>query len=496
MTALARLDRVLAGGPRPLPVAIGTLVAGIPLLYAAASSERLAALILVCSIGLAALAAWHEWLLSWRIVLAAIVLVILLIPIRRYSLPGALPFELEPYRVAVAVVLVAWIGALLVEPATRLRRTGLEAPMLAVVLALGLSVAANVGRIGALDVQAEVTKKLTFFASFLFIVILTASVIRTRRQQDTVLKVLVGGGAFIALSAMVEARVGYNVFDQLHRVIPILDQATEPLSARLDGRGGRLRAYASAQHSIALGAALALLVPFAIYLAFRTDRRRWWLACGVLIMGALATVSRTAVLMLVVEVIVIGILRPQLVTRFWPLAVPLLVVVQLAMPGTLGAFKGAFFPTGGLIAEQKGGAGTYGSGRIADLGPGLAEFSRTPIAGQGFGTRVTERTDPKYNAMILDNQWLALALETGLVGILAFLWLLVRALRRTGARARSDPSELGWLAAAFCAAVAAFGVSLFTYDTFSFIQVTFLLFLLLGLAARELAPVPRRARCA
>ena len=36
--------------------------------------------------------------IDWQVLLAGLVLVILFIPIRRFTLPAALPFELEPYR--------------------------------------------------------------------------------------------------------------------------------------------------------------------------------------------------------------------------------------------------------------------------------------------------------------------------------------------------------------------------------------------------------------
>ena len=69
----------------------------------------------------------------WRHLLAGLILVILLVPIRRYSLPADLPFQLELYRLFVAVLVVGWIGSLLVDRRVRLRRTGFEGP-LAVIL--------------------------------------------------------------------------------------------------------------------------------------------------------------------------------------------------------------------------------------------------------------------------------------------------------------------------------------------------------------------------
>src|SRR5918995_1221437 len=65
----------------------------------------------------------HRTLLAWRSLIAALVLLIFFIPIKRYSLPASLPFELEPYRLFVAVLVIVWIASLLVDGRIRLVRT-------------------------------------------------------------------------------------------------------------------------------------------------------------------------------------------------------------------------------------------------------------------------------------------------------------------------------------------------------------------------------------
>src|SRR4051812_44391090 len=50
---------------------------------------------------------WRS-LVTWHSMLSGLVLVILFIPIRTYSLPGSLPINLEPYRLVVALVAGAW----------------------------------------------------------------------------------------------------------------------------------------------------------------------------------------------------------------------------------------------------------------------------------------------------------------------------------------------------------------------------------------------------
>src|SRR5918999_2080826 len=101
----------------------------------------------------------------WRHVLVALVLVILFIPIRRYRLPVDLSFELEPYRVLVALILAGWGAALLVDPRVTLRRSGFERPLALIVLVVFASVLANPGEVGA--VESTVVKAIMFLLSFI-----------------------------------------------------------------------------------------------------------------------------------------------------------------------------------------------------------------------------------------------------------------------------------------------------------------------------------------
>jgi polysaccharide biosynthesis protein PslJ len=325
--------------------------------------------------------------LSWPGLLAATILIIVFIPIRRYTMPGALPFELEPYRVMIAFVTVGWLMSLLVDGRVRLRKSYLERPIYLIVCASLMSIIANSSRVKALAVEDIVVKKLTFFVSFIIVFYLILSVVRTHGTIDRLLKVLVGGGAIVGVCALVESRTHYNVFNNLSPVLPFLEPLDIP---DLDMRGARLRVFASSQHPIALGAFFAMLLPLSGYLGLRTGQRRWWIAAVLLALGAFSTVTRTSMLMIFAVGLVFLWLRPAHVKRMLPAVLPMLVVVHFALPGTLGTLEGAFFPEGGLIAEQAGRPGERGSGRIADLGPSLEEFADQPLFGQGFGTRVVD----------------------------------------------------------------------------------------------------------
>ena len=90
-----------------------------------------------------------------------------------------------------------------------------------------------------------------------------------------------------------------------------------------------------------------------------------------------------------------------------------------------------------LIKEQSYDEGAT-AGRVADLGPALDRWSRKPFLGSGFGTTVADPNAPKESEQqILDDQWLGSLLEIGALGVLALLWLFVRAVRRLTAGARA-----------------------------------------------------------
>jgi hypothetical protein len=435
----------------------------------------------------------YRRLLKWRSLVAAVVFVILFIPIKRYSLPASLPFSLEPYRLLVALVAVGWLTSLLIDPRVRFRRTPIDKPLRFFALAVVLSELANRQRVSA--VQSEVIKKLLFFLSFFIVLYLIVSVVRRFEDVDFLTRVLVAGGAVVATFALVERHTGYDVFNHLHTVAPFLHLSTANIPI-IPGRGGRLRVFASAQHPIALGAALAMLVPLAIYRAKCFGQRRWWAAAMVLTLGSLSTGSRTAIVMIGVIALTFLWLRGAEVRRFWPALFPALIIIHFAAPGSLGTIKESFFPQGGIIAQQTN--ASVGSGRIATLWPALhTEFSPNPLVGEGFGSRVVTPTKavPTPNGPILDDQWLGILLETGLLGALSLLWIFVRYIRRLAPLARADYSPRGWFIVSCIASVGGFAATMLFYDAFSFIQVTFMLFIIMGLGiSASLAPEPAVAR--
>jgi hypothetical protein len=470
--------RLVAGAARPWPVISGAIVLGALAILVLPIFAGVPAEAVTGAAGLLVLAALtRRFTFQWRSLIGFLILVILFVPIRRYVLPGGLPFQLEPYRLLVALIVAVWLTSLLIDRRVKLRKTGLEAPIALFVGAVGCSIVANEGRISDGKLDPAVFKSLTFLVSFFAVLYVIASVVRRKRDVIFLLKILVGGSAVVAAFAVVESRTGFNVFDHLDRNVPFLRRNYD---TALPPRIGRLRAYGPAEHAIALSAALAMMAPLAGYLAYVQRRNRWWVAMGVILLGCLATVSRTGVVMLGVEAFILVVLRPRQMKKLWPALLPLLVAVHIALPGTLGTLKESFFPPGGLKQEQLGfnGTGRLGAERLV---PTFKEINAHPIFGIGYGTRIVRSTNA--NAMILDDQWLVTLLEMGIVGVYALVWLFVRVIRRLMLEARRQEGDEVWLFAALAAALSGFMVSMLTFDALAFTQVSFMFYILVGLSA-------------
>jgi polysaccharide biosynthesis protein PslJ len=482
MGALVRENRV---PPSVAAIGAGLGILTVDVLTGGAHAETIAIALLtiVLAIWLARAAK------SWTVLVAALALVVLLIPNNgSYVLPEALPFKLEPYRVVVGLLLIGWIVSMLVDPRVRARASGFGGPLAAIICVILASDLVNPGRVGS--ASTYVVKALWLFFTFVLFYYMVVSVVRTRVVVERIITVVVSAGAIVGLAAIVQRRSGYDVFDHLHGVLPMFNYVPAAAAA-IEERGGHLRAFASSGHPIELSTVMAMMIPFAAYLAITRKQRAWWLAATILLLGDFAGGSRTGFIGIVVLVAVFLWLRPRQTLRCWPALIPMLAILHFAAPGAIGSLVEELFPKGGIVQqESETEVGPHGevvySSRLSRIGPELHEYlQHNPLVGEGYGTRVTGlhslNTD---NAIILDDEWLDTLLEVGVLGVLAWMWLFGLAIRRLGARAKleRDTTE-GWLPVAIAASIATFASSMFFFDAFGYVQATFMAFLLLALAA-------------
>ena len=319
---------------------------------------------------------------SWTGAIALLVLVVWLIPIKSYTLPVHLPFSLELYRLLLIFFVLAWIAAATAGK-QRIAAGGFAKPLILLGCVGVLSIVANLRVILNDGLQTQALKSLSYFLSFLIVYVLVASTVDSVGAVEKIMRVFVSGGVVVAVAAIYESRTHYNVFQHLQNWIPLLHPTH--LAGNGHIRDGRLRVMASAQHPIALGAALVMAVPPAFYLVSRAKTRgqafMWWAAGGVLLAGAVATVSRTVVLMALAMVAVGLYLRSDAVKRQWPVLLVLAVVVHFAAPGAVTHLYSAFFPKQGLAGSQQGKAAPSALDAWPTSRPASGAGSRLPSSG-------------------------------------------------------------------------------------------------------------------
>jgi hypothetical protein len=437
--------------------------------------------------------------ITWPNAIGAFALVIWLIPARGYRLPITLPFNLEPYRIVLAALILVLLAAVFSGRA-RFEFLGFGAPLAILAGTATLSAILNYESLSGVPGEGAF-KSLSYYLGFLLVFVLVASTIKTQAAMDTAVRGLVIGATIVAASAIYESRTGYNPFDHLAEWIPALIRESR---AVFELRGGSLRAYASAQHPIALSAALFMTFPLALYLIARAQTRLraqlWGVAAAICAMGAVATISRTTVIM-VVAILAVGLwVRGRQVLRFWPLLLVLPVAIHFAVPGALGGIYRAFDPQEGLTSDLTTRSGESGSGRLADIEPGLNVWSESPLYGNGIGTRVTSgeagaaqtALGAEGAVIFFDNEWLGTLVQLGILGIVGTAWFVFGSLVTLGRFSRRVRGPRSDLAAACAAAIGAFGVSMFVFDAFAFVQSTIVFFMIaaIGLQARRLGPRP------
>ncbi len=434
----------------------------------------------------------------WTLLLSGLIVIDLLIPEDgRYTLgSGSAGFQLEPYRVIVAILLAWWLIALLIDPKVTWRRTRFEAPLFLIICTAIGSELVNADRLAG--VGSYVLKALSLLLCFVLLTYMVVSLVRTRETVNRLLKVLVTAGCVEAVGGFIQRANGYDIFDHLHRFVPIFTFNGTAALPTLSRNGG-LRAYSSAGHPIELSTVTTMLIPLAIYLAIAHRQKRWWAAAAILEIGSLSTGSKTGFLELLAIVIIFIWLRPRQTLRCWPVVIPIVLVINIVVPGSLTGIMQGFFPKGGFIASQSvtyyGRTGQQDVSRLSRVGPQIHNvfLKHNLLFGEGYGTRITGRTSidgtaaaiPTQNqGQVLDDQWLGTLLDTGILGVVGWLFMYGLMIRRLGARAKLERNQReGWLPVALSASIAAFAIGMLTYDAFTFIQAVVILYVIFGLAA-------------
>lgn len=394
-------------------------------------------------------------------------LVLLMFVPQPYVLAGPLRSVGNPATLVALAALAIWAASRVLNLVEAVELHPVRWVLLFFTVAATASYAAGMLRDLTTAEEASMNRVVFQHLALMGVALLAVDALGSRERITTLLQrlVLIGGcAAFIGILEF--AFSGFNF-----REVMLLPGLTANVDVVSDTRSGFDRVTAAASHPIEFSVVTAALVPLALHFVLHAERGRWRFALALvaLLCAVPMSVSRSGILTLAVAV------------AFY--------VVALTHRGRLNALVLAVIGLGAFRAMVPGLLGTVRS-LFRDVGtdPSIAgrtdDYEAIPVLmeghwwlGRGTGTFLPD----VY--FYLDNQYLAALLQGGVLGLAAFVALLVVGLGvARGVRRRSSDPGLSSLGQALAATIAALGASALVFDSLSFRQSSFLLFLVIGCA--------------
>lgn len=350
---------------------------------------------------------------------------------------GPLP-ALIPPRIVLYLVSALWAYDMTFSPLRRaqfviaVKKSGVVSGLFFALFAFGfLSLPFSEGRSIAIP---------EFFRqSTIWLIPYCAIVTYCRRQREFALlmKALVLGAIPIALIALAEAATHQLLANLLSPLIADdMEWLRNVQSFKI--RDGVFRAQATHTHPLSLGEHMAFMAPlaFGFALAARKFRARalWVVAFAALVMAAIATNSRGAIIVIILSIgsvsglLVWRALKRISASRWRPLAglafMAAIAVSPLAVVSAYGSLSGK----GGVSAANST------QSRLDQIEMAWPKILKRPVGGYGSG-RSARVLGYWGRTLTLDNYYLSLALDLGFPGPIAFFAMLaawaLTALRRS-----------------------------------------------------------------
>jgi O-antigen ligase len=425
---------------------------------------------------------WRDWRLDAAFVVGVVALMAYAIP-ARLVLPG-LGAAGVPALVAGLGLLLVWIAARLIPgafaPGPNPLRFTLGAFVLAVLISALLGFAAGVPES---DVSGA-DRALLRMAALVGIALVVLDGVRDRRRLDALLKTMLAGGVFMAVVGALQFHVGLDLTPDLRP--PVLVLNASQLVGISERGGGIPRVAATANHYIEFGVLMAMLVPLALHFAGhavgRARRAAFALATALFLAGTFYSVSRSAVVSLLVALLVVLVGSSwRRSTRLIASVAALAALAWLAAPALVRTYVDLFSGAVGMSSVES---------RLSDYPLVVDLIAARPWFGRGPGTLPSEY-------LLLDNQWLGALITLGLVGTAALAAVFVVAYvlaRRTNLWA-ADAVDRS-LGNALAASIAAAFVASFFFDSLAFSTFAVTTFIVVGASGAlwRLAGMPSRPR--
>jgi O-Antigen ligase len=406
-------------------------------------------------------------LLPWLV--ALLLTAICLLPIDSSTLGVSLPVDPKVDRVLLGVIggywmLAIWAGGAMAPTMPRMAVFGVA--LLAWVLVAFLSIVAALPTLVINNELALTIKRMLLLFAYVSFFLLVASSIRPSEVRSLI-SLWIGAGGVLAVGALYSFWSGSDPFRDITRSLlggAFLVGAGGPVSSA----GGAPSVMGPTLHPLALTTMLVMPMPFVLQRAWaepRPDRQAgYWALLLLFAVASVTTGRKSSIVVPLVMGAVMLAYRPRRVLRLWPALLGFVALAQVVAPGALTTIVARADPNNTAASQST-------KDRIDDWGGSVPDLLAHPWLGKGYGSN-----DPG-TYRVLDNQWLSSAVETGLLGVLAQLALLVAAFAFAHrlARSSSDPDVRGQGVAA-ASAIVAFAVSMALYDALGFVQGVYLVF--------------------
>ncbi len=425
--------------------------------------------------------------LPWLI--AAFIAMLWLVPFNDIQLQASLPVDLKLDRLVLPLLIVAWLLAFALggRGGPRWRFTPIHVALAVFAAVAGLSVVLGASYLNQTLELGLAIKKLALVGAYLSFFLIIASAVR-RREIDAFLNLILGLSVICALGVLWEYNFDFNVFYTVSE--KLLPGGFSFTSSGIDGVDeiGRRLVVGPTEHGLEVVSMLSMALPIAIVRLMGAKRWRQRLLYGTIICllfgAALATYRKSAILAPISACLVLAYFRRRELLKLAPFGLILLVAIPILSPNALGSVLEQLQP-------NKLGVSTV-SDRVSDYDAIRPDILSHPAFGRGYGS---------YNHTsyrILDNELLTRLIETGIVGLIAFVLIVVTIIAVAAPIIRSRDPARAPPALAIAAGAMPFLVLSGLFDILSFPHAPYVLLSLAGLLAvivgdrrRQPGPVAR-----
>ncbi len=422
--------------------------------------------------------------LPWM--LAAFIAMLWLVPFNTIELAASVPVDLKLDRLVLPFIVVAWLLAFArSRRAPSLRLTWIHIALGAFVACAFLSVVLNAGYLNqTLELELAV-KKLPLLVGYVLVFVMVASAIRLSEVRPFMTYTL-GLAVICGIGIIWEYRLDENLFIiWSERLLPGGFTIAKDLSGELSMDSlGRPLIAGPAQAGVEAVAMLGMALPIALVGLMRGNkpahRLLYGLAACVLIAAIFATGRKSALLAPLIVLLTVAYFRRRELLSLAPLGLVIAFVVTAISPGAIhGSIAQFFRPDAATVATT--------SDRTADYDAIRPDLWTHLLFGRGSGSYNHE------TYRIIDSEILGRTIETGVIGLAAFLMVGVSVFLVARPTIISGDRVLAPLALIGAAASTCFLLVSTLFDVLSFPHATYIFLYIAGLVAVVTVRAPASA---